>query len=71
VYADVPLAVKLLHLGGRIGNVLVVDLDAHQGNGTAATFRIWPWAKIMDLYEKDIFPFQRSRKTTLCPLAQM
>ncbi len=56
VYADVPLAVKILHDEGKIGSVLVVDLDAHQGNGTAAVFRKWSWAKILDLYEEDIFP---------------
>jgi histone deacetylase 11 len=38
VYADVPLAVKILHEEGKVGRVLVVDLDAHQGNGTAAVF---------------------------------
>jgi acetoin utilization deacetylase AcuC-like enzyme len=26
------------------GRVLVVDLDAHQGNGTAAVFHDWDWA---------------------------
>jgi histone deacetylase 11 len=59
VYADVPLAVKILHDEGKIGSVLVVDLDAHQGNGTAAVFRNWPWARILDLYEEDIFPIPK------------
>jgi histone deacetylase 11 len=44
VYADVPLAAKILHDEGLVGKVLVVDLDAHQGNGTASAFRAWPWA---------------------------
>jgi histone deacetylase 11 len=26
------------------GRVLVVDLDAHEGNGTAAVFHDWDWA---------------------------
>jgi histone deacetylase 11 len=56
VYADVPLAAKILHDEERIGSLLVVDLDAHQGNGTASVFRSWPWARILDLYEEDIFP---------------
>jgi histone deacetylase 11 len=56
VYADIPLAVQTLHDEGKIGTVLVVDLDAHQGNGTAATFRNWSWAKILDLYEEGIYP---------------
>jgi histone deacetylase 11 len=59
VYADVPLAVKILHEEGKVGRVLVVDLDAHQGNGTAAVFDGWPWAFIYDLYERDIFPARK------------
>jgi len=59
VYADVPLAVKVLHDEGRVGRVLVVDLDAHQGNGTASVFGGWPWASIYDLYERDIFPARK------------
>ena len=56
VYADAPLAARILHEEGKVGRVLVVDLDAHQGNGTAAVFNGWPWAFIFDLYERDIFP---------------
>src|SRR4051794_26694707 len=59
VYADVPLAAKVLHDEGLVERVLVVDLDAHQGNGTAAVFRGWPWASILDLYEEDIFPSRK------------
>ena len=59
VYADVPLAAKILHDEGKVGRVLVVDLDAHQGNGTAAVFQGWPWASIYDLYERDIFPARK------------
>lgn len=59
IYADVPLAVKLLQDEGEIERVLVVDLDAHQGNGTAVVFRGWDWASIYDLYERDIFPSRK------------
>jgi histone deacetylase 11 len=59
VYADAPLAARLLHDEGRLGRVLVVDLDAHQGNGTAAAFRDWPWAWILDLFEDDLFPARK------------
>ena len=59
VYADVPMAAKVLHDEGKVGRVLVVDLDAHQGNGTAAVFRGWDWASIYDLYERDIFPARK------------
>lgn len=56
VYADTPIAAATLHAEGRVERVLVVDLDAHQGNGTAATIRSWPWASILDVYEVDVFP---------------
>jgi histone deacetylase 11 len=59
VYADAPLAAKVLHDEGRVGKVLVVDLDAHQGNGSAAIFQGWPWAVIFDLYERDLFPVRK------------
>jgi histone deacetylase 11 len=58
-YADAPLAARILHDEGKIGRVLVVDLDAHQGNGTAAVFDGWDWAFIFDLYERDIFPVRK------------
>ena len=43
----------------QIGKALVVDLDAHQGNGTASVLQDWPWAAIFDLYERDNFPARK------------
>ena len=54
-----PLAAEILHDEGKVRRVLVVDLDAHQGNGTAAVFQMWDWAFILDLYERDIFPSRK------------
>jgi histone deacetylase 11 len=68
VYADVPLAVKILHDEGLIGKVLVVDLDAHQGNGTASAFRPWPWAYIADLHESDLFPYPKEPEDFALPV---
>jgi histone deacetylase 11 len=56
VYADIPLAAAILHHEGRVTRVLIVDLDAHHGDGTAATIAPWPWASILDVYEDDLFP---------------
>jgi histone deacetylase 11 len=56
IYADVPLALTLLHDKGRFRSALVVDTDAHQGNGTADAIRPWPWAHLLDLFEEDIYP---------------
>jgi histone deacetylase 11 len=58
-YADAPLAAKVLHDEGKVGKVLVVDLDAHQGNGTAAVLHGWPWARIFDVFQQDLFPYPK------------
>jgi histone deacetylase 11 len=68
VYADIPLAAKILHDEGRARKVLVVDLDAHQGNGTAAVFQDWPWAVIFDLYQRDIFPARKEPEDYAMPV---
>ena len=47
----------------------MVDLDAHQGNGTAAVFQGWPWASILDLYEEDIFPTRKESEDFPLPVS--
>jgi histone deacetylase 11 len=69
VYADTPLAAAILHEEGRINKVLVVDLDAHQGNGTAAVFLSWPWASIFDVYEEDLFPSTKQPEDFPIPIS--
>ncbi len=59
VYGDIPLAAKILHGEGKVRKVLVVDLDAHQGNGTAAAIREWPWAFLFDVYQDSLFPVRK------------
>ena len=59
VYADIPMAAAALHADGVADRVLVVDLDAHQGNGTAITIAPWPWASIFDVYEDDLYPIPK------------
>jgi histone deacetylase 11 len=52
-----------------VNKVMVVDLDAHQGNGTAAVFQEWPWASILDIYQEDVFPARKEREAYPIPLA--
>jgi histone deacetylase 11 len=68
IYADVPLALAMLHQEGRIRSALVVDTDAHQGNGTADTIRPWPWAHIVDFFEEDIYPWPKREEDMPVPL---
>jgi histone deacetylase 11 len=67
-YADTPLAAAILHDEQRVGPVLVVDLDAHHGNGTASVFQDWPWAAILDVYEDDLYPAQKEPEAYPVPV---
>jgi histone deacetylase 11 len=67
-YADSPLAAAILHDEQRVRTVLVIDLDAHQGNGTSAVFQHWPWAAILDVYEDDLFPAQKEPEDYPLPI---
>src|SRR5262249_44955318 len=68
VYADVPLALTVLYQEGRFRSALVVDTDAHQGNGTADAIRSWDWAYILDFFEEDIFPRPKVAEDIPVPL---
>jgi len=67
-YADVPLALRTLHDEGRVRSALVVDTDAHQGDGTADAVRPWGWARVLDFFEADIFPWPKVEEDVAVPL---
>lgn len=67
IYADVPLALRLLKDDGSIRSALVVDTDAHQGDGTADALRPWDWAHILDFYEDCIFPWPKAEEDISVP----
>jgi len=57
VYADIPLAVyTLFEKHPEIGKVLIVDLDAHQGNGFESIFKHDQRIAMFDIYNKDMYP---------------
>jgi histone deacetylase 11 len=68
VYADVPLALAVLKDERRISSALVVDTDAHQGNGTAEAIARWPWAHLLDFYEEAIYPWPKVAEEMPVPL---
>jgi histone deacetylase 11 len=60
-YADIPIAMAALRHEpegglGRGARVLILDLDAHQGNGHELLARNDPDVFIVDLYNRDIYP---------------
>ena len=56
LFSDIGYAIARLRQEGRIGRVLYVDLDAHQGNGVCAVFREDPEVRLFDVYNGDIYP---------------
>jgi acetoin utilization deacetylase AcuC-like enzyme len=59
VFNDVVVAVRALRRSGRVGRVLVVDLDVHQGDGTHAAFMDDPDAFTFSVNGFRNYPFRR------------
>jgi histone deacetylase 11 len=65
VYADIPIAVAALRARGQASKVLIVDLDAHQGNGFERIFASDPQTKILDMYNAENFPFDQPARRAI------
>jgi acetoin utilization deacetylase AcuC-like enzyme len=63
VLNDVAIAVRQLRAEGRLGRVLVVDLDVHQGNGTAAIFAPDADTYTLSLHGERNYPLAKERST--------
>ena len=63
VFNDIAVAIRLLQREGRIERAAVVDLDVHQGNGTAAIFEGDPRVFTFSMHGAKNFPFRKQRST--------
>jgi acetoin utilization deacetylase AcuC-like enzyme len=63
VFNDVAVAIRLLQREGRLTRSVVVDLDVHQGNGTARIFSGDPDVYTFSLHGARNFPFRKERST--------
>jgi histone deacetylase 11 len=61
LYADMPVAIRTLQAEGLIRRALVVDLDVHQGNGTAVCFAGDPSVFTFDMHQGNIYPFPKEQ----------
>jgi histone deacetylase 11 len=68
LYADVPLALLSLRKNNPTLRVLVIDTDAHQGDGTAFFRTTFPNFFILDFFEEDIFPWPKQEVDFAVPL---
>lgn len=63
VFNDVALAVRVLQCEGRIRRAAIVDLDVHQGNGTARIFADDPEVFTFSIHGERNYPFRRETST--------
>jgi len=61
-FADIPIGVFRTFEKNPDLSVLIVDLDAHQGNGYASIFKDDPRVSIFDVYNQDIYPHDEAAK---------
>lgn len=59
VLNDVAVAIRLLRGEGLLDRALVIDLDVHQGNGTAAVFAGDPRTFTLSFHGQRNYPFQK------------
>jgi acetoin utilization deacetylase AcuC-like enzyme len=63
VFNDIAISIRSLQARGSIERALVVDLDVHQGNGTAAVFAEDPRVFTLSIHGENNFPFRKQRST--------
>ena len=56
VFHDVAIAIRELQATGAIDRAAVIDVDVHQGNGTAAIFRDDPSVFTFSIHEEPNYP---------------
>ncbi|MFL5434078.1 MAG: histone deacetylase [Myxococcales bacterium] len=62
-FNDHAVAIRRLRLEGRIRRAAVVDLDVHQGNGTAAIFAADSDVFTFSMHAAKNFPFRKQRSS--------
>jgi len=61
VFNDIAIAIQWLRAQGRIQRAAVVDLDVHQGDGTARIFEDDRDVLTLSVHAKSNFPFHKQR----------
>ena len=61
VFNDVAIAIRTLEREGRIRRAAIVDLDVHQGNGTAKIFADDPDVLTFSMHGAGNYPFRKER----------
>lgn len=63
VFNDIAVAIQSLRSHGRIERAAVIDLDVHQGDGTAQIFENDPGVLTVSMHCQSNFPLRKQRST--------
>ncbi|MBF5043627.1 histone deacetylase [Aggregicoccus sp. 17bor-14] len=63
VFNDIAVAIRALQAEGALERAVVVDLDVHQGNGTAAVFEGDARVFTFSMHGEHNFPFRKQRSS--------
>lgn len=66
---DQAVAAAYLLDRGRAQRILIIDLDVHQGNGTAHIFAGWPQVFTLSMHSEKNFPFIKEQSSMDVPLS--
>jgi len=61
IYADMPIAIRVLRKEKLIRRALVIDLDVHQGNGTAVCCQGDESVFTFSMHQGDIYPIPKEK----------
>ena len=61
IYADVPIAIRKLQAEQKIKRALIIDVDAHQGNGTAVCLQNDDSTFTFSIHQGDIYPIPKEQ----------
>ncbi|MFB6286247.1 MAG: histone deacetylase, partial [Candidatus Bipolaricaulia bacterium] len=70
LFNDVAIALRVLQRDRRVERALVVDLDVHQGDGTAAIFAGDPSVHTFSMHGATNFPFRKAASDLDVPLPE-
>lgn len=68
VYNDIGITYHALLKSGELtkeDKILIIDTDAHHGNGNAITFESSPNVTLLDIFNKDIYPTSASTRNRI------
>lgn len=59
IYADIPIAIRKLQKQGKIKRALIIDVDAHQGNGTICCLANDDSTFCFSMHQGSIYPIPK------------